>query len=343
MKEPLLSIIIPFYNIEHWLLERCVESVCNQPIDATDYEIIVIDDGSANPPGNIIKSFSKENISLHRQENQGLGGARNTGLELARGKYVFFIDSDDYLYDHTLAYCLSLLKEKNPDLVNFRFRMIYGKDKKQIRENNATCAPIISGARYMLSHNLSGCAWLYIFRKTLATENNITFTKGIYHEDEEFTTKIYFYAGKLIATNLIVYAYYQRDDSIVNKKDVSHLDKRFTDIREAIKRLNGFRQQVKSDSSEEQQEGLERKISFLTVDFIICMLREFCPLSYIDKNLEELRKQKLYPLSKKDYSLKYKFFRILANNKPGLCFLYVSEWFRLKLKKDENTADRRIQ
>lgn len=330
MEEPLLSIVIPFYNLEHWLLERCIRSIVEQDIDPADYEIIVVDDGSSNSPQPVTDAFETNDIRLYRQENRGLGGARNSGMKLSRGHYIFFIDSDDYLFEGTLRPCLDVLKNDAPDLLNFGFRVTDQQKRERISGQVVVFSPFASGAEYMYKHNVPGCAWLYLFRKALATDHQITFTEGIFHEDEEFTTKIYYHAGKLIASNLVMYAYYRRNDSIINRKGDKHLNKRFDDLSGAIRRLYEFKENNRSLSSDLQQKAIGRKINLLTGDFLICMVRKPCTLSYITCELNKLRTSGLYPLPRKNYSFKYNIFRRMANSKPGICLLYLVEWFRSK-------------
>ena len=330
MKEPLLSIVIPFYNLQHWMLERCIASIVSQKADPQEYEIIVVDDGSDTSPQPVTDAFGAGNIRLHRQENRGLGGARNYGMQLSRGSYILFVDSDDYLFEDTLPACINHLKKETPDLLNFCFRVTRKREREPKPQQTVVFAPPVTGAEYMLGHNVPGCAWLYLFRKTLATENQICFTEGIFHEDEEFTAKIYFHAGKLIASNLVMYAYYRRNDSIVNRKGDKHLNKRFGDLGGAIVRLHEFKETNRLTSTDVQLKAIERKINLLTGDFLICMVRERCPLSYITRHTDPLKASGLYPLPQRDYSFKYKLFRHLANRKPGICLLYLIEWFRSK-------------
>lgn len=332
MRKPILSIIIPYYNLELWLLKRCIESISCQHLDKNDYEIILVDDGSEFSPQELLSTFTEENILYLYQENQGLSGARNSGLEASAGKYILFIDSDDYLYAETLKFCIDLLKVKEIDLLNFGFRTCYKKERELVRTKKILFSEVMSGAQYMYTHNTSGCAWLYIFRKEIATQNGLHFTPGIYHEDEEFTPRLYFFAQQIVTSNITMYAYYQRKDSIVNKKSASHLQKRFNDFKGVIRRLQKFKHEHSGTSNELQQKAIERKIQFLACDFIICMVKELCPYNYIRKELKELNSMNLYPLPTRQYSRKYTLFRILANNKAGIFLLYFIELFRAKIR-----------
>ena len=93
-----LSIIVPVYNVADYL-PKCLDSLLVQDLSQNEYEIIVVNDGSTDNSGKIAEEYSKtySNIILINQENQGLSGARNTGIQNAKGEYVQFVDSDDYL------------------------------------------------------------------------------------------------------------------------------------------------------------------------------------------------------------------------------------------------------
>lgn len=333
MNTPLLSIIIPFYNLEEWLLQRCLESIFLQGIEEKEMEVIIIDDGSHTSPAPFIHSLNKNNIYCHRQENQGLGGARNTGMDLAKGKYILFLDSDDYLYPGTLLPFMEVLRNQELDLVNFRFRTCYQRKIESIKQQTISFSPIISGVTYMATHNTPGSAALYIFKKELSTRHFIRFTPHLLHEDEEFTPRIYYFAQRIIVSNIVMYAYYQRENSIVRKKDFSHIDKRFRDVLRVIGSLIRFKEEQEESSTALQVKALERKIHFLVCDLIICMVWEHCPYSYISHQLQQLREMELYPLPNRKYSLKYNLFRQLANNKLGIRSLYFIEKIRTKTNR----------
>ncbi|MEG1903285.1 MAG: glycosyltransferase family A protein, partial [Bacteroidales bacterium] len=90
----LISFLITVYNLDMWLLERCIDSLLMQDIDETDFEIVMIDDGSDVSVESILQKYPNTAIRFYRQTNQGLGAARNKALSLAYGKYCFFVDGD---------------------------------------------------------------------------------------------------------------------------------------------------------------------------------------------------------------------------------------------------------
>lgn len=328
---PILSIIIPYYNIDTVLLERCLQSTY---CPAKNYEVIVIDDGSAISPEALIHSLGREEISYYRQENQGLGGTRNTGMELAKGTYILFLDADDFFFPETLPTLLKILRE-NPeaDLVNYRFKTYYSTEMPApMSPSTPIHSYTTNGARYMYTHNLSGCAWLYAFKKQLTEKYPLRFTVGIYHEDEEFTPRLYFFASQIIVTDLCLYGYYQRPGSIVQQKNPAHLEKRFQDMTWVIQNLGTFRQQQSARCSDLQAKAIRRKINLLIGDLILCMVRARCTHTYIKQKLQELRRTGLYPVRGETYSLKYAAFRLLINRPAGIRLLYLIEGLGPKIK-----------
>ena len=122
-----LSIIIPVYNGEKYLKE-CLDSIFNNKTKY-EYEVIVIDDGSSDSSMKILQSYSKDNLIIKSQTNQGAAAARNQGLDLARGEYVAFIDSDDYVSDNYIEKLVYEGKEKKADVVKCGYYRVYDRKK----------------------------------------------------------------------------------------------------------------------------------------------------------------------------------------------------------------------
>ena len=118
MSQPQISVIIPVYNVEQYL-SKCLESIINQTLQ--DIEIICINDGSTDNSLQILEEYAQKDsrMIVINQENQGVGVARNKGLEIARGDYIWFVDSDDYVERNGLDYVYEKSKENNADIVCF--------------------------------------------------------------------------------------------------------------------------------------------------------------------------------------------------------------------------------
>lgn len=131
MSYPLVSVIIPVYNVENYLKE-CLDSVLNQTYK--NIEVIVINDGSTDKSLHILEDYSSKfnNIKIIDQENSGQSVARNKGLENAKGKYIYFLDSDDYILPDTLKKLIKKLEMNNLDIIRFAARPFSENINKRI-------------------------------------------------------------------------------------------------------------------------------------------------------------------------------------------------------------------
>ena len=190
--QPLVTFIVTTYNLDAELLKECIESITRLSISIEDREIIVIDDGSDLPAINSLASICK-NIVYLWQPNQGVSAARNIALDIAHGKYIQFIDGDDYLISATYEHCLDIARYHNPDMVLFQHT---SKNDSIVTE--VYDGPFL-GAEFMHNNNINGMAWGYMFRKdilmSLRFNSNISFG-----EDEEFTAKLIIRAERLFTT-----------------------------------------------------------------------------------------------------------------------------------------------
>src|SRR5664280_106059 len=120
-----LSIIVPAHNIEGYL-ERCLRSLLEQDLDPNDYEIIVVDDGSSDRTQIIAEELSLRypQITVHSQENQGPSAARNAGIHIARGKYIYFVDGDDYIASQVLGKLVTVMDQARLEVLAFEFAIV---------------------------------------------------------------------------------------------------------------------------------------------------------------------------------------------------------------------------
>lgn len=321
----LLSIIIPHYNLPRELLVRCIDSIIAQEISKEEYEIIVVDDGSDTPPTWINEKYG-DVARVFLNEHSGPGGSRNRGIKEAQGTYILFVDADDCLCPNTLHSCLEIIEREHPKIFRFQYRVCRNNEDttKQTATKTFRYSNTISGASFMATNNLSGAPWTYIFDRDIAIKHNIRFETNVYHEDEEFNTKIHYYATSLIESNATVYNYCIRRESITSNTNKAFEEKRIHDLFSLLKRLTIFREETKKDANPIQEKGLDRKLTMLTVDVLL-------NLYYNKKGAREihslcktqLHPLSLYPLPDRSFSLKYRIFRILANSLLGLHILRI--------------------
>lgn len=320
----LLSIIISNYNLPQKLLKRCIDSVLATGIPVEEYEAIIADDGSAEPPVWIKERYPFSNIKLLECEHGGPGSARNNGIDAAEGRYMMFLDGDDTLHSgNALQLCLDRLKQERPDILRFKFRYIAEREPaNNIKKQEVHFGNTISGAAYMANGNLPGSSSCYFMRKELIENKGIRFTPHIYHEDDEFTTMAHFHAQTLIDSDAIIYNYYIRENSITHSKSPADIAKREADHLTVIKRLCTFRSTTLEHSNSIQRRALHRKLTMLAVDYIIKSINNGRSIKDIYKTCnEELGSVALYPFIKHGYGVKYNIFRKLANSTTGLRLL----------------------
>ena len=205
-----LSIIIPVYNGEKYI-KRCINSIIDQEIDFM--EIIIINDGSADNTKEICEAFVQKhnNIKLINQENQGVSHSRNIGIQNATGKYVMFVDADDYLVEHSLNNIKDLLKE---DIDVLRYSYILNNEKmvfdEKIFDLSANKQKFLNEFFSKTNQNMS---WGQAIKKELIKD--IKFNKNIFYgEDELFNCQVYNKCKNIKYTDTVLYNYKQNDDSV---------------------------------------------------------------------------------------------------------------------------------
>lgn len=217
----MVSVIIPVYNVEKYL-EECVDSVLAQTY--TDWEAILVDDGATDSSGRMCDAYAAKDprIRVIHRENGGLSAARNTGLKAARGEYVYFLDSDDYIEPDTLALLLKTAEREQADVVFFDGYVFFdeceedGCVSRYLRKVPYTP----KNGRKMLPELLEKGEYrtavpLMLFRKGYLLENELWFAEGIIHEDELFTFLVYNADGRVAHCHRQLYARRVRPASIM--------------------------------------------------------------------------------------------------------------------------------
>lgn len=226
--KPLLTVVIPVYNVEKYL-KRCVESVLVQ--EWNNYDILLIDDGSNDSSPRICDDYAKvyDFISVIHKKNGGLSEARNTGISHAKGDYVYFPDSDDWLEPQTFKELAEVLESQEFDIVSFNREFVKGEEDPIVSDPLVT--QLFNGKDafvQMLRHSfITGFANDKIYKKSLFIDNNISFPKGKYYEDLGTNYKLFLSAKNVFATNQKYYHYLiDNPDSITQ----SWNEQKFSDI-----------------------------------------------------------------------------------------------------------------
>ena len=210
MQSLLLSIIIPVYKVEKYVA-RCLDSIYNQKVDESIFEIIEINDGSPDNSLQILENYqcNHRNLVIHTKENGGLSNARNKGLELAKGRYVWFIDSDDWVTNNSLETVLKVVRG-NFDVISTILIYSYDDESKNRLERKILKDIDVTPSVYMLNYSL-GASQRYIIKRGYLEENNLRFYPDILHEDGDFGPRLIASCAKVHVLAEPVYHYYQRD------------------------------------------------------------------------------------------------------------------------------------
>ncbi|MDT3387184.1 MAG: glycosyltransferase [Bacteroidota bacterium] len=301
---PLISFVVTTYNLSADMLMECLNSIFSLSLSREEREIILIDDGSDLSPLDEMTDVRDELIYL-RQPNQGLSVARNMGLRCASGKYVQFIDGDDYLIQAPYEHCLDIIRYREADMVLF-----YETQKKQSEVSFFYDGPV-SGVAYMHQNNLRASACGYIFRRAIL--GSLRFTPGILHEDEEFTPQLMLRAEKVYTTKAEAYFYRKRENSIMERQDNRHTAKRLNDMIGIILHLKDLAEVA----PEIDRVALGRRIAQLSMDYLYNTIRLTRSHKHLMEAIETLRKHGLFPLPDKRYTKRYFTFRRLVGNALG--------------------------
>ena len=243
-----LSIIVPVYGVANYLC-KCIDSLLEQ--DITDYEIILVNDGSPDECPQICDDYAEKytNIKAIHQDNKGLSEARNTGTRAAQGEYIMYVDSDDYLQPNVLGALMEQVERDKLDVLRFRYQ--------NVRENGEAFAPYKDMTNYnnYSSYPTDGLTFLnermgtqcyavqFIIRRELALLE--LFTPGIYFEDTDWTPRMLLRAERVASTDLVAYNYLWREGSItLSQKDIAKQRKQLQDKIGLLERLNRWGNQV---------------------------------------------------------------------------------------------------
>lgn len=215
MKNDLISIIIPVYKVEKYL-EKCIESVLKQTY--TNLQIILVDDGSPDNCGKICDEYAKKDprIEVIHKVNGGLSDARNVGIAKAKGKYIGFVDSDDYIKEDMYEILINLIKEYDADVsICNLYDVIDGKEYIRNNENGIQEYSRLEILKeVLLDKNIQSYAWNKLYKKELFDE--IKYPIGKKYEDIGTTFYVFEKCNKIVVTSEPEYYYLKRSDSLVN-------------------------------------------------------------------------------------------------------------------------------
>ena len=242
---PALSIIIPAYNVEKYL-PACLDSIIGQSF--RDFEVLLIDDGSPDRCGEIGEEYAAKDprIRVIHQPNGGLSRARNRGIEESRGKYLWFVDSDDYIHKECLSEIIGQLERDGLDSLVLSYYLDF-EETGNLRHIKPKSLPsgLFSGAEYIESDYYEAFAWQKVTRAAIFKEHNLRFNEELQYEDVQIAPFLLRHTGRMAFAEFEDGAYYYRirPDSITTTTNVEKQKKQIRmcyEIEESWRRAFDF-------------------------------------------------------------------------------------------------------
>ncbi|WP_438965817.1 glycosyltransferase [Flavobacterium sp.] len=317
-KKKLLSIIIPVYNCEPYLISG-FEKLKPLYSSKVSFEIIYVNDGSTDNSLELLREIEKNNsfISVITQENQGSSGARNTAIDLAKGQYIQFLDSDDFLEVNKILVLLQKAIDNNLDAISYRLDYINenGIVLSERPIQNVTHDIIISGHQALIEGFNPSSICVFLFKTSFLNKNNLRITPKITHMDVDFTSRMMIVAKKIIFTDKIIYHYLQRQGSITKPKTIEKIKQLISD--EIIVAIN-VKKTIEKYFSTELKVAIQKNYNSIIWNLIWRFYSKPKEVDYDFKImcLRELKEKELYPIKG---ALKTNFQKVS-------CFFFNQEW-----------------
>lgn len=238
IKKPLVSVIVPVYNVEPWL-NKCIDSLIAQSYK--NIEILLINDGSTDKSANICAEYLNKSsiIRVFNNENRGLSYSRNFGIKNCKGKYIMFVDSDDFIRDvNIVEKFVKIFEEEKSDFIYTSYcRFDDGKEQIvtenlpiNIDNNDIKGKNGIEVLSLLISQNsYHHAAYLKICKREFLIKNNLFFKEGIYHEDAEWSPKLFYYSENISIYSESYYMRRMRENSIITTTNEKSKAKKIND------------------------------------------------------------------------------------------------------------------
>jgi len=320
-----LSIVIPCYNMELYL-EECLDSLLRQNLEASDFEIIVVNDESKDETLNIANGYAREheNVIVIDKKNAGVGAARNSGYDIAKGKYLYFLDPDDYLAENTLPILLALMEDTRLDILTFQSKSI---TKKHYPYSDNLDQPIKAlevkdGISYIADRKHKNEIWWFIIRTEFMRSTGIRFIEGRWMEDAILTSELFCVAQRMAHVELDVHRYRILPTSAMRNKSPEHYKKVIYDNANAAHVYDGLIKSIPKNHPD--AEGCIKRLKTRQQSFVfflmVRLMKSDISVKEIPEMLDGFEKIDAYPLKKflgEDYhGAGYSFLTFIFNRKP---------------------------
>ena len=308
---PKVSVIVPVYGVEKYVSE-CIESILNQTY--TDWELILVDDGSLDKSGEICDQYAaKDNrIKVFHKENGGVSSARNCGIKLANGEWIYFCDADDKVMPDAFNYLISQSKNTQTDLIIAGYQVFNANEELiyNIVENRKFCLDRDASLKMMfrpLYFKYQGYLWTKLFKKEIITKYNILFDeKFFFNEDRLFIVQyITHIKGYTIYSTYPIYKYYERSDSALASIKTRFNPKYLTDIDASVEILHNVQKTNNKKNLLLAQKAIKK--SYLLIRSMMDRSKKGGKddVNNLNQILKNNVSKSLYCLTRFEYAIKY--------------------------------------
>ena len=313
-----LSIIVPAYNVEKFL-KRCIDSIYNQKNYLREFEVIIVNDGSNDSTGKIADELvnTKEyfNLQVIHQENQGLSGARNTGINYAEGDYIWFIDSDDWIRSHGLSELKESTMSNKPDLIFFRLlsKKLNGEEHIDVTQPFPRNT-LLNGKDVILGNYVPCSACSAWFKSKFIKEMNLSFFPKLFHQDVEFMYRVVALARNIVFTDYFPYIYEAHYNTISTSNDITKKIKRLVDNGIIANSFLKFAQNI---SDKKLRDRIELQAESIVRGTIYSLWRDkrHIEKSSTDEVIRRFREFGLFPLINRQWNIKKMIITYFLNFK----------------------------
>ena len=282
----MISIIIAAYNAEK-TIERCLNSILENKYE--DYEVIVINDGSIDATEKVVELFASDKIKYFYKENTGVADTRNYGIEMAKGEYITFVDSDDYVANNYFENLDKYLKE-GIDIIKRKAIILDEKTsskQKIVGPVFEDCTGEEAFNKLCFEDIYMDTLWSYIVKKSLLEANDLKFTPDLFHEDFGLISLMILKANKMVSLDDYVYYYVQTDGSIMREQNEQKTYKKAKDV------LIHYDNILKSVKKYKLNKNTMDNIKIYCTNVILLKVKELTGKNQ-QEYIKELKKRKIY-------------------------------------------------
>ncbi|HLA56862.1 MAG TPA: glycosyltransferase [Flavobacterium sp.] len=309
--KPFFSIVVSVFNVENYIVQ-CVESILGQSFD--NFELILVDDGSTDNSGQLCDDLAAKNakaIVIH-QKNGGLSEARNSGLKVAKGNFVWFVDGDDWIEKDALLTIEKYITENDLEVFAFSHVNFFEDTGKYSHVSNPQDIPVMTGLKYIeISERFFTSACLHIYKRQWLSDNDCAFKPNQIHEDDYFNLSYFGKIQRIMKISQPLYFYTRRNESLTTNRSKNVLEKRMASYINLINLTNAV--------NDLNVDFLKRKnAEYKQILFGILLDYFHTDISNSEKKsaIQSIKKAKIhFPLSKSDLqqSKKMSFNKWLFN------------------------------